>query len=87
MHNARLDGGLRPGRFDRFGESGQPVATHDQDVVDAEVGPAAGVRTTRCHTHSTQLQTNYRCNTLGNETTGHVEINSTSRQPFQEPAW
>ena len=38
MHHAGLHGGLRPGRLDRLGEPGEPVAADDQHVPDAAVG-------------------------------------------------
>ena len=38
VHHAGSDGGFRPGRFDRLGEPGEPVAAHDQDVFDPAVG-------------------------------------------------
>ena len=33
-----LDRGLGPGRLDRLGKAGEPVAAHDQHVLDAPVG-------------------------------------------------
>lgn len=33
-----LDRGLGPGRLDRLGKAGEPVAAHDQHVLDASVG-------------------------------------------------
>ncbi|NYI40401.1 hypothetical protein BKA03_000520 [Demequina lutea] len=38
MDDARLNGRLRPGRLDRFGEPAQPVAADDEHVLDAAVG-------------------------------------------------
>lgn len=38
MHHTRLHRRLRPGRRDRFGEPGQPVATHDEHVLDPAIG-------------------------------------------------
>jgi hypothetical protein len=29
---------MRPGRLDRFREAGEPVAAHDQHILDAAVG-------------------------------------------------
>lgn len=32
-----MDGGLRPGRLDRFREAGQAIAADDEDIVHASV--------------------------------------------------
>ena len=38
MHDVGLNGRLRPGRGDCFGEPGEPVAADDEHVTDATVG-------------------------------------------------
>ena len=37
VHHARLDRGVRPGRRDRLGQAGQPVAAHDEHILDAAI--------------------------------------------------
>jgi len=38
MHHTGLDRRGGPGCLDRFGKAGEPVAAHDQHVLDAAVG-------------------------------------------------
>src|SRR5699024_7246604 len=38
VHHTRLDQALGPGRLDRLGEALEPIAAHDQHVLDAAVG-------------------------------------------------
>ena len=44
MDHTGLDHRAGPGRFDRFGESGEPVAADDQDVLDASASVWADPR-------------------------------------------